>query len=304
MTNNADAGRTMIGAGRTVLTGTGGTASGVFSNLEIRGRITLTAPLTTTGSLTLAAGARLELNGQPLMVGGQLITNVTDGALPVILGTANSSFVATGVNVNGLVLTGTPLTINAGALTRFDNVSFSGFAPDAVQLTVNNPGLVTHFPMNGVSFSNTPVTGLFVQASDTLDAGPTLILDILGAVPSDGTAFTGTSGGAIVNWIPKPGEANLAVTQTVTPVPSAAGTRLNYAITVTNGGPLPAAGVTLLPGVPPGASAVTASATQGACTLNAGTGVVRSAASRPVNPSVPTSPSSPPAPARSSRPHR
>ena len=54
VTNNADAGHTIIGAGQTVLTGNGGIASGVFANLVIRGRITLTAPLTTTGTLTLA----------------------------------------------------------------------------------------------------------------------------------------------------------------------------------------------------------------------------------------------------------
>ena len=274
VTGNADAGHTIIGDGRTVLTGNGGTASGVFGNLEIQGRITLTAPLTTTGTLILGAGARLELNGQPLIVGGQLITNVTAGALPVVVGATaapNNVFITSGVNVNGLVITGAPLTINAGALTRFDNVSLGGFAPDAAQLTVNNPGLVTHFPMNGVSFSTLPTTGQYVQANDTLDAGPVLILDIIGAVPADGSAHTSTSGGAIVNWIPNPGDANLAVTQTVTPVPSAAGTRLNYVITVTNGGPQPAVGVTLLPGVPTGATGVTAAATQGACTLNAGT---------------------------------
>ena len=62
VTNNADAGHTIIGPGTTVLTGNGGTASGVFSNLEIRGRITLSAPLTTTGTLTLDRGraARAE----------------------------------------------------------------------------------------------------------------------------------------------------------------------------------------------------------------------------------------------------
>ena len=86
VTNNADAGRTIIGLGQTVLTGNGSTAAGVFSNLAIAGRITLSAPLTTTGTLTLAPGARLELNGQPLIVGGQLITNVTEGALPMIVG--------------------------------------------------------------------------------------------------------------------------------------------------------------------------------------------------------------------------
>ena len=56
-------------------------------------------------------------------------------------------------------------------------------------------------------------------------------------MPADGSAFTLTTGGAVVNWLGNAGEANLAVTQTVTPVPAAAGTRLNYAITVTNGGP-------------------------------------------------------------------
>ena len=90
MTNNADAGRTIVGLGQTVLTGNGSTAAGVFSNLVIAGRITLSAPLTTTGTLTLAPGARLELNGQPLIVGGQLITNVTGGALPLIVGAAEN----------------------------------------------------------------------------------------------------------------------------------------------------------------------------------------------------------------------
>ena len=54
--------------------------------------------------------------------------------------------------------------------------------------------------------------------------------------------------GPIVNWLGNPGEANLAVTQTVAPVPAAAGTRLNYTITVTNGGPAAAANVVLNPG--------------------------------------------------------
>ena len=140
VTNNADAGRTIIGTGQTVLTGNGSVAAGVFSNLVIAGRITLAAPLTTTGTLTLAPGARLELNGQPLIVGGQLITNVTGGTLPIIVGgAAGNSFIVTGVNVNGLVLNAAPLTIN-GTLTRFDNVSFSGFAPEAIQLTVNKLG--------------------------------------------------------------------------------------------------------------------------------------------------------------------
>ena len=66
VTNTADAGRTVIGAGQH-----GADRDGRHGERRVlepgdRGRITLTAPLTTTGSLTLAAGARLELNGQPL----------------------------------------------------------------------------------------------------------------------------------------------------------------------------------------------------------------------------------------------
>ena len=169
-----------------MLTGNGSTAAGVFSNLTIAGRITLGGPLTTTGALTLAPGSRLELNGQPLIVGGQLITNATTGTLPLIVGGAGSSFIVTGVNVNGLVLNGAPLTINGAPLTRFDNVSFSGFAPEAIQLTVNNPGLLTAFPMNGVSFASQPTSGHYISASDTQPGGALLVLDVTGAVPTPG----------------------------------------------------------------------------------------------------------------------
>ena len=269
VTNNADAGHTIVGEGRTVLTGNGGTASGVFANLEIQGRISLTAPLTTTGTLTLGPGARLELNGQPLIVGGQLITNVTAGALPVIVGAADNLLLVAGVNVNGLVLNAAPLTINAGALTRFDNVSFSGFAPEAIQLTVNNPGLVTHFPMNGLSFSTQPTSGQYLRVNDTLPAGPALILDVIGAVPADGAAFTLTTGGAVVNWLGNPGEANLAVT----PDGGAGAGRGRHAADLRHhrhqrrsGG---AASVVLNPGVPFGATGVITSPT-GSCASGSG----------------------------------
>ena len=96
------------------------------------------------------------------------------------------------------------------------------------------------------------------------------MLDVLGAVPADGSADTQTLGGAIVNWVFNPGEANLAVVQSVSPVPAVAGTPLTYTIRVTNGGPAAATGVTLNPGVPAGATGVIATATQGTCALVAG----------------------------------
>ena len=60
------------------------------------------------------------------------------------------------------------------------------------------------------------------------------------------------------------------MTQTVTPVPALAGTRLNYQITVTNGGPAGAENVVLNPGVPLGATGVLTSTTQGSCVVGSG----------------------------------
>jgi uncharacterized repeat protein (TIGR01451 family) len=270
ISGNADAGRTIIGAGTTVLTGDGATATGVFSNLEIRGRIILGGPLTTTGRLTLAAGGQLYLNGQSLIVGGQLTSNVTTGAAPVISGPA-STFIVSGLAVNRLVIQAAPLTVNGGTLTQFDNVSFNGFAPEAIQLTINHPGLPASFTMLGLSFSTNPTTGRLILANDTVANANTLVLDVMGAVPADGSTDTQTLGGAIVNWVFNPGEANLAVVQSVSPVPAVAGTPLTYTIRVSNGGPAAATGVTLNPGVPTGATGVVANATQGTCALTAGT---------------------------------
>ena len=232
VTGNADAGRTIIGTGTTILTGDGASATGVFSNLEIRGRIILSGPVTTTGRLTLGAGARLSLNGQSLIVGGQLMSNVTTGAVPVIAGPA-STFIVSGLAVNGLVIQAAPLTVNGGTLTQFDNVSFAGFAPEAIQLTINHPGLPASFTLLGISFSTNPTTGRLILANDTVADANTLVLDIFGAVPADGSADTQTLGGAIVNWVFNPGEANLAVVQSVSPVPAVAGTPLTYTIRVT-----------------------------------------------------------------------
>ena len=144
----------------------GSSATGVFSNLDIRGRIILSGPVTTTGRLTLGAGARLSLNGQSLIVGGQLASNVTTGAVPVIAGPA-STFIVSGLAVNGLVIQAAPLTVNGGTLTQFDNVSFAGFAPEAIQLTINHPGLPASFTLLGISFSTNPTTGRLILANDT-----------------------------------------------------------------------------------------------------------------------------------------
>ena len=274
ITGNADAGRTIVGSGTTVLTGDGALASGVFSNLEITGRTILSGAVTATGNLTLGNGSRLHLNGQSLIVGGQLVTTDPGPSVqrtsPAVFGPA-ATFIVAGVSVDGLLLQNAPLTIDGGTLSMFDNVALHGFAPEAIQLTVNHPGLAESFAMNGVSFSTVPTTGRLIQANDTAAANPNaLVLDVFGAVPANGAANTETSGGAVVNWLSNPGDANLAVFQSVSPNPAAAGSLLTYTILVTNGGPAPATNVSLSPGVPFGTPGVTLSTTQGACADTSG----------------------------------
>ena len=271
ITGNLDAGRTIVGSGTTVLSADGGTATGVLANVLVRGRVSLSGAMTVTGRLSLAAGASLDLNGQSLIVGGQLHSRVTEGALPVISG-PSTTFVVGGVDVSGLVLRNAPLTVNNGTLSLFDNVSFDAFSPTAVQLTVNHDGLPASFPMTALSFSTVPAGGgRLVQASDTNAAANTLILDIFGAVPADGSTATATNGGAIVNWLVNDVEdANLAVVQSVSPSPAVAGSLLTYTIRVTNGGPSGASGVTLVPGVPAGANQVSLQPGRGSCSAESG----------------------------------
>ena len=274
ITGNADAGRTIVGSGTTVLSGDGALAAGVFSNLEITGRTILSDAVTATGNLTLGNGARLHLNGQSLIVGGQLVTTDPGPSVqrtsPAVFGPA-TTFIVAGVSVDGLLLQNAPLTIDGGTLSMFDNVALHGFAAEAIQLTVNHPGLAESFAMSGVSFSTVPTTGRLIQANDTAAANPnTLVLDVLGAVPANGAANTETSGGAVVNWLSNPGDANLAVFQSVSPNPAAAGSLLTYTILVTNGGPASATNVSLSPGVPFGTPGVTLSTTQGACADTSG----------------------------------
>src|SRR5204863_2960018 len=81
--------------------------------------------------------------------------------------------------------------------------------------------------------------------------------------------FQATAGGGSDAFVVKINNAstsaNLAVVQTDSPDPVAAGSSLTYTITVTNGGPGAATGVSLTDAVLGSASLVSATATQGSC---------------------------------------
>jgi uncharacterized repeat protein (TIGR01451 family) len=67
------------------------------------------------------------------------------------------------------------------------------------------------------------------------------------------------------------GSANLGVAIADSPDPATVGATLEYVVTVGNGGPAPASGVTLVAGLPAGAAAGSTSPSQGSCAQNDGT---------------------------------
>ena len=170
--------------------------------------------------------------------------------------------------MNGLDLVNVTVTINGGALTRFDNVVFDMFAVSAVvdDLTINHSGTTATF--TGVSFL-APATGHLVVAQDTQNNGVPLVVRFVNANQADGSAQTTTAGGASVTWNSTPGEANLAIT-TSTQGTLIAGAQLTYLLAVVNGGPSAAAGVVVTDALPAGVTFVSATGPGGPCGVTAG----------------------------------
>ncbi len=271
VTGLASAGNTIVGAGQTGTDRCQRTASGTFSNLTIAGRVRLAGPLGVTGNLTLTTGAELNLNGQAASVTQALVTNVAAGVLPAIVG-PNGTLGVNSVNVNGLVLDHVPFTIGGGALTRFDNVAFTHYAAADTQLVIQNPGAAAIVQFNGLSFLTIPTSGRYIHAADTAADAQVLTIDVVNAVPADGSAFTTTAGGAAVNWITTAGTANLSVTQSAAPTPAVSGSPLTFTAVVHNGGPVSATGVTFTWSQPGGAAITSAVPSQGTCSITVGIG--------------------------------
>jgi len=158
---------------------------------------------TVTGSyfhhLELAnTGLGVRLNGTTF-ARGQLVTRAA--VVPNLIGNGRT-LVSTGLDVDGLVLDNVAFTSNGGALTLFDNVTLQNYALTATQLTINHPGTSVPFAFNNTTFTVEPTldVGFYISANDTdTDANP-LIIDMVGSDPLDGSPFTATSGGAVVNW--------------------------------------------------------------------------------------------------------
>jgi hypothetical protein len=126
---------------------------------------------------------------------------------PTLVGNGNKLAVG-GVSVDGMVLdhvlfeaNGTPTFPSNGSFVRFDNVSFVNYNPGDTQFTIIDPGAVSPYTLNSISFGTTPTTGFYmaVTDSDTIDG---IVLTIQMATPTPGTpaTFVLKIGGAVVIW--------------------------------------------------------------------------------------------------------
>ena len=173
-----------------------------------------------------------------------------------------------GVNVDGLTFDNVLLTIDRGAIERFDNVVFRGFPSTVLQLRINHPGAATPFTFNNPTFQNTPGTGFYIFATDTAADENPLRINLQNPAASNGPGHTLVANGAVVNWINA--STDLAASQTDAPDPAYVNGALTYHVTVSNAGPNTASAVQLTDTLPNGASLQSAVLSQGSCAPNAG----------------------------------
>ena len=125
-----------------------------------------------------------------VFITGQL--GSTAGSTGKLIGGGNQLFVSGGLNADGLVLDNVLLDVSGGVITKFDNITLQNYSPAATQFTITPPDGA--FTFNNLTFSVTPTTGLYVKAVGSVT------INLPGSSPADGSAFTATEGGAVVNW--------------------------------------------------------------------------------------------------------
>ena len=188
-TNNGTIEYQAGGAGKTLAITTGTLTNAVGAAIDISGTGVLIAPFDNQGAVTIASGS--------LSISGLLSSpNTATGSF-----TGNgSALTVAGLDVDGATFDDMPLVSTNGTLVDFDNVTFQNMDPAATQFTINHPGNSSALGFDGLTFSTTPTTGLYISANDNAADGNTLTIDLTNSVPTDGSANTQTSGGAVVTW--------------------------------------------------------------------------------------------------------
>ncbi|MGH9523766.1 MAG: kelch repeat-containing protein, partial [Terriglobales bacterium] len=140
---------------------------------------------------TSPIGQGLYLEG-PVKIAGKLIKHA--GAMAYVYG-GDYGFDAAGVDVNGLILDDATMTIGAGPIVAFDNVTFQDEAYVGDQLIINNPGAATPYTFSGLRFFTVPSAPYhYVVANDTASDANTLTVNLANAFASQGPAYTLTNG--------------------------------------------------------------------------------------------------------------
>ena len=188
-------------------------AEAVFGDVFFQkslGSIVLRSDVRVSGTLHAALGLPAQFVGT-----GQLIS-------------ANS------LNVSGGLFDNVRLSAGPGNIA-LDYVTFSNMAPAAIQLTIAHPGSALPITFGNIRFLTPPTTGGYIWAVDTAPAdGVPLVINLDGAQPLDGSAFTvGT--GALVNWTSQRIKLALVGTESV-----AVGTTATLRVTLPS--PAPAGG--------------------------------------------------------------
>jgi alpha-tubulin suppressor-like RCC1 family protein/uncharacterized protein YjdB len=145
--------------------------------------------------LNTSGGIWLE---SPVFVAGSLTTKAPS---QLISGTSEHLVSVGGVDISRVTFDRIPLAIGAGAITRFDSVTFSHQSVAGTQVSIANPGTPAAIVFNRTRFLTTPTTGLYVSATDVSNGdGNILTIELPEAIPSNGSSKTTTSGGAVVQW--------------------------------------------------------------------------------------------------------
>jgi uncharacterized repeat protein (TIGR01451 family) len=216
---------------------------------------------TNIGSGTLNASLQATLSTSSLSVAAHSITavysgdaNFTTSTSPVLTQTVNRAPTTTSV-----VTSQTP--VNFGTAVTF-TATVAVAAPGAGTST----GTVNFF--DGAANIGTGTLNASLQATLTTSTLPTGNRSITAVYAGDTNFDTSTSPAItqVVNPV-----ADMSITASDAPDPVNVGSNIVYTVVVTNNGPNPATGVTATTVVPAGLTLITATATQGTCTLAAGT---------------------------------
>lgn len=151
------------------------------------------------GNVTLNPVASVTLSGTPMFVAA---TFTSTGAGSVVHGNGSRIQTAT-TNVSGMIFDNTPLQINSPTTPAglvLDNSTFQNMNPATDQLDIILPGAATPYVLNNLVFSTTPITGVYLFASDILADANLLTVALAGPTPATPGTRTSTSGGAVIDW--------------------------------------------------------------------------------------------------------